>query len=325
MRRPTFISWEQLKAGALILVALGLLGFAVIRLGSATHAFGARYRLVALLPSASGLRPGGGVSVAGQGAGIIRRIEFLPVDADTLRNVLVVIEIDEHMREQVRADSRAYIRTLGLLGDKTLDITPGTPAARALNEGDTLAAVAALDYDRIIARAADAVEDVVGLTADLRSITGGLASGEGTLGLLLRDRRLYDQLNAALRNSNTLLARISNPNGTMGRLLDDPALYNQMIAAANSVDSVARQFASDRGTIGRLLSDSSVYLTLNRAALTADSLLRGVSAGRGTMGRMLTDDVLYESLLRSVTELTSILEDFRRNPSRYTRGIIRIF
>ena len=325
MKRPTFVTWDQLKVGALIVVAFTLLGYAIIRLGSSMHLFSKRYQLYTLLPTASGLRVGGGVSVAGQPAGIVRRIEYLPIDADTSRNLLVVLEIDERLREQVRGDSRAYIRTLGLLGDKTLDITPGTPAAPQLGEGDTLVASGVLDYDRIIARAADAVEDMVLLTADLRVITSGLAAGEGTLGMLLRDRRLYDQLNLALRNSNSLLARVSDSKGTLSRFLDDTTLYQQMLTAATTVDSAARIFTSDKGTIGRLLSDSAVYKTISSAALTADSLLQGLSRGQGTAGKLLTDDALYSQLLRSVSDLTAILDDFRKNPSRYMRGIIRIF
>jgi phospholipid/cholesterol/gamma-HCH transport system substrate-binding protein len=287
--------------------------------------FGKRYHLVTMLPTASGLRPGGGVSVGGQPAGLVRRIDFLPVDADTTRNLLVLIEIDERMREQVRGDSRAYVRTLGLLGDKTLDITPGTPAAPALEPGDTLIASGLLDYDRMLHRAADAVEDVVALTGDLRTITANLAAGRGTLGMLLNDSRLYEQLNQALRSSNVLLVRMRESRGTFARLLDDPTLYEQLLRAATAVDTVARRFAQDRGTIGRLLSDSAVYLSLRSATSTADSLLKALSRGQGTAGKLLTDDALYDQLIRNVAELTAILEDFRRNPSRYTRGMIRIF
>jgi phospholipid/cholesterol/gamma-HCH transport system substrate-binding protein len=325
VKRPTFVTWDQLKVGALIIVSLGLVAYAIMRLGSAMHLFSPRYTLNTFLPSASGLRVGGGVSVAGQPAGVIRRIEYLPIDADTNSNILVVLEIDQQLREQVRSDSRAYIRTLGLLGDKTLDVTPGTAAARPLEEGDTLLAAGLLDYDRILSRAADAVEDMVVLTADLRAITSGLAAGEGTLGLLLRDRKLYDELSTALRSSNGLLARARDSKGTLAKLLDDTTLYQQMLTSFSSVDSVARRFASDRGTVGRLLSDSTVYLTINSAALTADSLLKSLARGEGSAGKMLKDDVLYAQLLRSVSELTAILEDFRKNPARYTRGIIRIF
>ncbi len=55
MKRSTFITWDQLKVGLMILVALGLIAVAVLKLGQTTGLFAKRYNLVAFLPSASGL------------------------------------------------------------------------------------------------------------------------------------------------------------------------------------------------------------------------------------------------------------------------------
>ncbi|MEP6551205.1 MAG: MlaD family protein, partial [Gemmatimonadales bacterium] len=126
MKRSSFITWEQLKVGALILVALAILGVAILKLGAAGNLFGKRYTLVAFVANASGLRLGGPVSVAGQLAGSITDIQFLPPDADTTRNLKLIVEVNDEVREQVRQDSRARIKTLGLLGDKVFDITVGT-------------------------------------------------------------------------------------------------------------------------------------------------------------------------------------------------------
>src|SRR5689334_23586127 len=64
---------------------------------------------------------------SGQFAGTIKSIEFLPVDNDTTRNLRLRLAIDASLRDQVRADSKAKVRTLGLLGDKVIDISIGTP------------------------------------------------------------------------------------------------------------------------------------------------------------------------------------------------------
>src|SRR3954465_6681243 len=118
MRRSSFITWDQLKVGVVILVALIILAFAAIRIGQAGNLFGKRYQLVSFIGNASGLRIGGPVSVAGQLAGTIKDIQFLPPDQDTTRNLRLLLEIDRSVRNQVRADSRAKIATMGLLGDK---------------------------------------------------------------------------------------------------------------------------------------------------------------------------------------------------------------
>ena len=77
MKRATFITWEQLKVGGMILVALAILTVAVFKLGEAANLFSKRYELVAFLPSANGLRVGGSVTVAGQLAGTVSSIDFL--------------------------------------------------------------------------------------------------------------------------------------------------------------------------------------------------------------------------------------------------------
>jgi len=139
MRRSSFITWDQLKVGVLILVALVILAFAIIKLGQAGNLFGKRYKLVAFIGNASGLRIGGPVTVAGQLSGSIKDIKFLPPDADTNRNLKLIVEVDRDVTEQVRRDSRGKIRTQGVLGDKVFDISPGTPPNRVLHEGDTVA------------------------------------------------------------------------------------------------------------------------------------------------------------------------------------------
>ena len=238
MRRSPSITWDQLRVGLVIAVAVLVVGIAIYKLGQAANLFSKRYELIAFLPDANGLREGGSVMVAGQLAGTVRKIEFLPVDADTTRNLRLTLAVDAGVREQIRRDSRGKLRTLGLLGDKVFDITPGTPRFQPLRNGDTVTVVPALDYEAVIAQASGAVNDLVALTKDMRVITGGLVKGEGTVGQLLTNRQLYDQLNGTLSRANTMLARLQNPNGSVGRMLDDPTLYNRLVDVIGSTDSL---------------------------------------------------------------------------------------
>jgi phospholipid/cholesterol/gamma-HCH transport system substrate-binding protein len=139
MRRSSFLTVEQLRVGAVVLVTLVILGYGGYRLGQQAHLFSNRYQLVAFVSNASGLRPGGSVTVAGQLVGTVRDVAFLPVDADTTRNLRLVLDVDAGVREQIRGDSRARLRTQGLLGDKVFDISPGTPRYAALRDRDTIA------------------------------------------------------------------------------------------------------------------------------------------------------------------------------------------
>jgi len=324
MKRSSFITWDQLKVGALILVALVILGVAILKLGNAGNLFGKRYRLAAYVASASGLRIGGPVTVAGQLAGSIKDIQFLPVDADTTRNLKLIVEVNSALREQVRQDSRAKIKTMGLLGDKVFDITVGTPKYRALHEGDTLVIAPSIDYEAVVQQASGAISEVVRLTRDLSKVTSSINRGEGTLGQLVTNRQLYDQLNATLSHTSALMARLENPRGTIGRLLDDPSLYNSLNRAVASADTVISQINSGSGSVGKLLRDDTLYIHLNSVVARADSLVSAMSSGNGTIKKLFTDQQLYDQLVKTVTELNNVLVEVRRDPRRYTPGLIQV-
>jgi phospholipid/cholesterol/gamma-HCH transport system substrate-binding protein len=225
---------------------------------------------------------------------------------------------------QIRRDSKAQIRTMGLLGDKIFDITPGTPRYRELRNGDTIAVSPSLDYEHVLTQAASAVGDVVALTRDMRQLTGGIVRGEGTIGQLVTNRGLYDELTGTLARTNTMLARLQNPNGTVGRLLDDPTLYLQITRMLASTDSLVRSVNSAQGTLGKMLRDTVLYGNLVNISRGADSLMRTITNGNGFASKLLTDQTLYDQLNKLVTDLNAILTDVRRDPARYTKGAIQL-
>jgi phospholipid/cholesterol/gamma-HCH transport system substrate-binding protein len=325
MKRSTFITWDELKVGITILVALLIMTVAVYKLGEAANLFTKRYALVTFLPNANGLRVGGTVTVAGQPEGTITAITFLPPDPDTTRNLKVRFEIDRAIQEQVRVDSKARVRTMGLLGDKILDVSPGTPRYPRLGANDTIPADQSLDYEAVISQAAGAVKDMVELTHDLRQITGGIVRGEGTMGQLLTNRTLYDELTTTIARSNQMLAQLQNPNGTFGRMLNDPRLYDELTHTVSATDSLLITLNSERGTVGRLLRDTTLYQSFVGIAQNADSLTRMLTRGNGLASKLLTDQQLYDQLNKLVTDLNAILADVRKNPGRWTKGMIKVF
>jgi len=324
MKRSSFITWDQLKVGVLIVIAIIILAFAAVRLGQAGNLFGKRFQLVSFVANASGLRIGGPVTVAGQLAGTIKDIQFLPPDLDTTRNLKLLLEVDRKLSDQVRADSRAKIKTMGLLGDKVFDISVGTPRYRTLHEGDTLVIAPSIDYEAVVQQASGAINEVVGLTRDLKKVTGGITRGEGTLGQLVTNRQLYDQLNGTLARTSALMSRLENPRGTIGRLLDDPQLYYSLNRTVASADTIIRQITAGNGSVGKLMRDDTLYVHLVSVVSRADSLVGAMASGKGTMQKLFTDQQLYDTLLKTVTELNNVLMDVRRDPQRYTKQMIQV-
>src|ERR1700759_1578275 len=322
MKRSSFITWDQLKVGLMILAAMGVLAVAIYKLGQAANLFSKRYELVAFLPNAKGLRQGGTVLVAGQFAGTIKAIDFLPVDNDTTKNLRLRLAVDQELQNQIRADSKAKVRTMGLLGDKVIDISIGTPRYGVLRDRDTIAVAQSLDYEAVLAQAAGAVNDMVDLTHDMRKITGGLVSGQGTIGQLLTNRQLYDQFLGTMNRANLMLARFQNPNGTIAKLLDDPTLYNRFVSVVTSADSLFVALNDRNGTIGKLLRDDSLYVSLVHMAQAGDSLTKMLTDPNGNINRLLTDQTLYDRVNKLTTDISGLLDDVKKDPHKYLKGMV---
>jgi phospholipid/cholesterol/gamma-HCH transport system substrate-binding protein len=325
MKRATRISWEELRVGLVILIAAAAGVFAMFELGQAANLFTSRYRLVAYVKNAKGLAKGAAVTIDGQVAGSIESIEFLPVSNDTTRNLEITVTIDRRLQAQVRGDSRATLQSLGLLGDKVFNISSGTAKYSVLRPGDVVPMATSLDYDQVIQQAGTAVTAMVALTQDLKSISGSIIKGEGTMGQLITNRSLYDALTGTLQQTNTLLARLQDQHGTLGHLIDDPTLYENLTAAVASIDSLATALSSRKSTLGRLLRDDTLYTHMVSVAVGADSLVRTVESGNGFAAKMLRDQQLYDQLLKAVTDLNTVLADVKRDPQRYTKGLVKVF
>ncbi|HZS60139.1 MAG TPA: MlaD family protein [Gemmatimonadaceae bacterium] len=325
MKRATAISWEELRVGVVILIAVAAGVFAMFELGQAANLFTSRYALVAYVKNAKGLAKGAAVTIDGQVAGSIQSIEFLPVSNDTTRNLKITVTIDRRLQPQIRGDSRATLASLGLLGDKVFNISSGTAKYSVLQPGDVVPMATSLDYDQVIQQAGVAVSAMVQLTQDLKSISGTILKGEGTMGQLVTNRSLYDALTGTLQQTNTLLARLQDRHGTLGHLIDDPTLYENLTSAIASIDSLATALSSHNSTLGRLLRDDTLYTHMVSVAVGADSLVKSVESGNGTASKLLRDQQLYDQLLKAVTDLNAVLADVKKDPGRYTKGLVKVF
>lgn len=323
MRRGAAVTWEQVRVGLLMLVALVVISLGVFLVGDTGHVFGERYRLVTTVRSASGLVPGAAVQLAGQTVGQVDDIQFIPPDQREGRRDAVAIwmAINVEVRDQIRADSRAQVRTQGLLGDRIIDIRPGSSEAAILQAGDTVPAAASLDYDALLAEGAEAVGDLTDVARNLSALTRSLLEGEGTIGRLVVDPSLYEHMVRLAESLDTLVASAASPDGNLMRVLKDDTLYLAARSAVVRFDSLTRSIMEGEGTLGQLVQSDSLYRELTSSVTRADSLLAGLLAGQGSAGRLIEDPELYEELLRTLVELNSILEDVRADPSRYVPEI----
>lgn len=327
-------SGRELRVAGLIVVGILVLIYGTYRVGKIFDVFAERYTLITLLPSVAGLREGAMVTLAGQQIGQVDEISFIPLRQKRDDNhLLLKLKVADRAREQIRADSRIMIRPQGLLGDKFVDIMPGTLRTSALGPNDTIPAEITLDMEQFLARASQALDLAVVVVQDLGSITGPLARGEGTAGQLLRDDRLYERMVVTTGELNTMLAEINRGDGALSRLIHDPDMYRKLVSAVSRVDSLGASILYGRGTLSQLIRSDSLYRGLAGTAAKADvaagefsALMQRLNRTDGTFNRMLTDPRLFDEMLKSVIDLQTLLEEVRTNPKKYVPPVnVKVF
>ncbi len=313
------MTWEQVRVGIFLIIVLAMGTTALVLIGRSGNVFGERYQLVTLVRSAAGLVPGAEVQLAGQAVGQVDRVVLIPPEdrPESGQAVALWLNVRVSVQSQIREDSRAQVRTQGLLGDRLIDIRPGSAGARILQDGDTLHAASSVDFDALIAEGSEAVGDLVEITSNLAELTRGVLEGEGTMGRLVTDAALYDRLVSLAGSMDTLVAAAADADGPVMRMLEDESLYLSIRSTLTSLDSVAAGVARGEGSLGRMLTTDSLYAALLGSVTRMDSLLVNLESGEGAMGRLFTDPGLYEELLKTVVDFGSLLEAVREDPERF--------
>lgn len=315
-----------------VVAAIGavFLIYGIYQVGRLFDVFATRYSLVTLVPSSAGLIEGAPVTLAGQRVGQIDEIRFIPVDRRRgENNIYMRLSLNERVRDQIREDSEAALRTQGLLGDRFVDISPGSMGYAVMGEGDTIPSRPALDYEEVLHTAAATLTEVQEVVVGLRGMTTQIESGEGTLGALLEDDRLYDRMTVATTELAAMLQAINRSDGTFARMIRDPQMYDRMNMALARLDSLGGVILAGEGTLGRLMRDDSLYEGLVGMVGRADSAVAGVQGivggvqGGGTLARLLEDPALYDQFLKTVVDLQNLIQAIRDDPRTY-RPEIRV-
>jgi phospholipid/cholesterol/gamma-HCH transport system substrate-binding protein len=190
------------RLGAFILATLGVLALGIFLIGSKKYLFTETYRLKAQFATVVGLDEGAEVRVGGVHRGTVRSIE-LPTQPDG--KITVVMDLDSSTHNIIKKDSVASIETEGLLGNEYMAISFGSAGAANVAGDDLIAsepplAVADLikKTDVILDSSQKALINVTQATANISSISAKIDQGQGTVGSLINDKKIYGELDQAM-------------------------------------------------------------------------------------------------------------------------------
>lgn len=331
----------EVKVGMLVTVCVGLLAGFIVMLGDCSTA--GRGDLFLDVDTTSDLKVGSPVKIAGVPAGKVDAIVYRggEIDEATKRRVWVRVKlrVDSEKIPTIHDDSRFYITTQGVLGEKYVEIDPGSPEKPSLAPGAVRRGEPPLRLEIIAAQAGRLLESVTKLVGD----------NEGSLAAILNDTRdtvaslksaaakadtlisaneekltkIIDELLAAEADARTLLASANHAIGDgdeLRRTIQNAQEISGEIRA--QVGPVVSGLQSTLGQYSKLAETgqaaveevrSGVVAGINdaRKALADVSVLTGkVRDGKGSLGALLADDEIYD-------DVREMLKDLKRHPWKF--------
>ena len=308
---------REVKVGLLVITAFVVLGVGVFLVSERRNLFTLKNTYSIDLETVSGLAQGSPVHLDGVGVGSIQSI-VLPEQVE--RKLLTVwVTADRRYAERIREDSLAKVKTLGLLGDKYIEISSGTISSPVIPAGGNIPAAPPTDVDRLIATGGDVMGNVVSISYSLRHMLERMEAGEGLLGELTTNTEAGQEAKAALLETiesiRQITQQIHQGNGTLSRLIYDDELVTKVEGSVDSLDSVLTGFQEGDGAIPALINDpqtrEKLDLLLSGLQQTSDRLaaiMDAVMSGQGLLGRMVQDEDFAAQL---TDELRQLLHNLR--------------
>lgn len=303
---------REIRVGLLILLALVLTIVGVFSVGEKNNLFVRKNVYVIRFATVGGLATGNPVQLNGVTVGRVEAVVLPEAIEETL--LTVEVAIDRRYSRRVRADSVAKIRTLGLLGDKYVEITSGTAAAELIPSGGEIPAAVASDMDSLIATSGDLMENVVAVSLSLRNILARVERGEGLLGTLLLDTEGSEETRTSfqslVQSFDRLAKRIESGEGTFGRLLTSDRLARELESSVSRLDSVLEKIEGGDGALSVLLNDpqggDSVRRTLDSLSTASEELTalsEDLRDAKGLLPQLLHDETFGNDIRVQLHEM----------------------
>lgn len=280
--------------GLFIFLGLVFLIVGILMVGNLHETFKKKMQLVALFDNVNGLQKGDNVWFSGVKIGTVGTINI-----DKKTHVLVSLEVEKKAQDYIRKDAKAKISTDGLIGNKVIVIYGGTPQFNAVKEGDTLAVENSFSTENILNTLQKNNENLLAITTDFKTISKKLTTSEGTVGKLLNDNTLYNNISTVTVSLN-----------------DASAKAKQLISSLNDFSSKL----NNKGTLANeLVTDTIVYssikksvLQLHRITETANLFVNNLKeAGNNpntAIGVLITDEESGANLKKTIKNLESSSE-----------------
>lgn len=312
---PQQLKWSGLKVGIVVLIGIVIFVFLVTIVGTEQNVFSSTYSLKVFLPNVQGLVKGAQVSLGGLKIGFVRDLTF--ASRDSVNGVDVTMEVLTKYASSITTGTAGQIKTIGLLGDKYIDLTIGSPGEPGLAENSYVPVIPSFDLEAAGPMLKKALADFTDVLQSVKGIAASIDKGEGSVGRFIKHPKIASETERFLTSLNRILDAVERKEGVLGRAVYDDGLARNIGDVSANLKAVTDQIRQGKGTMGKLIMDDKLYASLSSFTARADSLTAKANNDSSTVSRMLNDPGFYQQVVSLMRDLNLLLVDLKQNPGRY--------
>jgi phospholipid/cholesterol/gamma-HCH transport system substrate-binding protein len=312
------LKWSQLRVGLTVLIASVTLAVLIFLMSGTGGWFTRKITLRSYFDNAGGLREGAPVRLAGVDIGNVTFVRI--VGGKPLTPVEVTMKVNTKYSFNLRKDSVTLLSTAGILGETYVDVDSSTAKGAEAADGDTLAARNQPDIQDVVRASQGTLQNMDALLKRVDRIVAFVESGQGSIGKVIYDPALYNQLNATVAEFKGLVDDIQSGKGSLGPLFTSDEAYKKVIAAIDKLNVMVDELQQGKGTAGKLLKDPELYDNANKTIANVRQLTDDINAGKGALGKMTRDQEFAAKLQTTMNNLTALSE--RMGKGEGTAGML---
>lgn len=268
------IAWASLKSGIVISVALVLLFVAIFFSGNISIIFSPKILINAKIPNIQGLRAGAPVWLFGVEIGKVKNLIL------TDSGIMVTISLDKKHSKSIYKNTTASVMTMGILGDKFIELKQGNAKSPPIAQGDTISGTSAIEFGQITSAAVSALTKMDSVVLQLSELFSYIIQSTGSFSQLLNDPTLYKQLSLSAKNLSNLTGNLLSSEGTVKSLIENPDLYDNLNNAAEQMVSIMNRIDHGFGNGGMasaIVNDSTMATNLRDAIASMKETTRSIN------------------------------------------------
>jgi len=292
-----------------------------MKIGQLAFQQNAGYDIQVQFISASGLKEDVPVEIAGVEIGRVREISL---DGN---KALVTLTIRQDVK--LTRDVTAAIRTKGILGDKYIELIPGSPSAPPVQAGEKIVRTkAATDMDTLINTLGEVADDIKLITTAFTHVVGG-DEGEASIRVIMDNlKELVITLNDTVRkNQADITKTVRNFSDFSGKLKDisdentddvHTIVANIRQASENiqtliaDLNQITSTINTGQGSIGKLIHKNETVDNLNTALVSLNHITEKINQGEGTLGKLVNDEETVDNLNATLSGLNDFMSKEKR-------------